>query len=127
MIDWNCNDVEAFLEIAPQVGELSNPLGVFPTYTFDLPSPVGTIHFVVRPTMELCSFYSDDKSDFVSASVQTRRIFVSNEPEEEGGQCVILQGRGGHACITLAKPYYRLFFSMYGDKPRLLDDLPPSR
>jgi hypothetical protein len=126
MIDWNCNDVEAFLEIAPQVGEVSNPLGVFPTYTFDLPCPLGTVRFVVWPTMELCMF--NDESEFVSGSVQTRRIFVSNEPEEEGGQCVILQGRGGHACITLAKPYYRLFFSMYGDKPSFpFDDLPPSR
>src|SRR5262245_25988746 len=123
MIEWKCDDVAEFLEIVPRLGEVSNPLGVFPTYTFDLPCPLGTVHFVVWPTAELCMF--NDESQFVSASVQTQRIRVDWSPD---GQCVVLVGKGGHACIVAAKPYYHLEFSMYGDKPNHpWDDQPPTR
>src|SRR5438132_13287431 len=120
MIDWDREKVERFLDLPSHFKELSSPLGTWPTFTFDLPTPAGPIRFVVRPTLDECQFYSDDNlRGFVAAYVHTTKIFIDDEPEDEGGMCIVLVGKGGHACVSPGKPFYGLFFSMYGDKPHM--------
>jgi hypothetical protein len=115
MITWEREAVERFLERIPVRREFTSPLGTHVEYIFDLPSPTGLIRFSVRPSLDHCQFYTDDDhAEFISAHVQCTRIVINDDPEEEGGQCLVLQGKAGHACVTPSKPYFRLFFSMHG-------------
>ena len=47
--------------------------------------------------------------------LRDNRIVINDDLEEEGGSCLVLEGKGGHACVTPGKPYFRLFFSMSGE------------
>jgi hypothetical protein len=116
MITWDRQAVERFLGINSVPRELSSPLGTHVEYIFALPSRMGLVRFSVRPSVDHCQFYHDDENaGFVSAHVQCTRIVINDDPEEEGGQCLVLQGKAGHACVTPSKPYFRLFFSMHGE------------
>ena len=110
MIDWNKKAVEEFIGLSAAEEHWSSL-----AYVFLLPTPAGPIKLGVVPSEDRCQFFaSEDENDFVSAYVHCTRITINEELDEEGGNCIVLQGKGGHACVSKGNPYVRLFFSMYG-------------
>ncbi len=109
MIEWDRFAVEDFLGIAAD-----KRVGVMVEYVFDLPMPGGVVQFCVVPSEHHCQFVSPDEHARISAHMQCTRIVISDEPEEEGGHCLVLQGNACHACVRPGTPYFELFFSMHG-------------
>ncbi|HYE17890.1 MAG TPA: hypothetical protein VEA69_05575 [Tepidisphaeraceae bacterium] len=114
MITWDQNAVERFLGLAPVRRDSTTPIGTHSEFVFALPTPGGPVHFIVRPSLDHCQFVAADDNEFLSAYVQCARIVINDEPEEDGGQCLVLQGTAGHACVTPGSPHFKLFFSMHG-------------
>lgn len=114
MIVWNRQAVENFLGVTASRSESVSPLGTHVEFIFEIPMPGGPLQFSVRPSQDHCQFYAAEEHEFVSAHVHCTRIVISDESEEEGGGCLVLQGKAGHACVTPGKPFFRLFFSMHG-------------
>jgi len=92
----------------------TSPIGTHAEFTFEIPTPGGSVHFSVRPSLDHCQFTAVEDGEFLSAHVQCTRIVISDEPEEEAGQCLVLQGKAGHACVTPGAPHFKLFFGMHG-------------
>lgn len=109
MIEWDRLAIEDFLGITAD-----KRVGVMVEYLFDLPMPGGIVQLRVTPSEDHCQFVSQDEQARISAHVQCNRIVVNNEPEEEGGQRLVLQGKAGHVCVTPGVPHFELFFSMHG-------------
>jgi hypothetical protein len=107
MIEWDRFAVEDFLGIVAD-----KRVGIVVEYVFDLPMPGGIAQLRVQPSEDCCEFISQDER--ISAYVQCTRIVVNNEPQEEGGHCLVLEGEAGHACVTPGTPHFELFFSMHG-------------
>ena len=78
----------------------TSPIGTHSEFTFEIPTPGGPVHFSVRPSLDHCQFTAVDDNEFLSAHVQCTRLVINDEPEEECAQCLVLQGKAGHACVT---------------------------
>ena len=114
MIAWDRKSVEQFLGLLAVRRDSTSPIGAHSEFIFELPTPGGPVHFSVRPSLDHCQFSAVDDNEFLSAHVQCTRIVVNDEAEEEGGPCLVLQGKAGHACVTPGTPHFKLFFSMHG-------------
>ena len=112
MITWDLKAVEQFFGLHAVQRESSSPIGI--EFVFEIPTPGGPVQFSVRPTLDHCQFYTEDQIEFLSAHVDCTRIMINDDAEEEGGQCLVLQGNAGHVCVTPGKPHFKLFFSMHG-------------
>jgi len=120
MITWDLKSVEQFLGVIAVRRESVSPIGTHSEFIFEIPTPGGTVHFSIRPSLDHCQFAAADESDFLSAHVHCTRIVINDEPEDEGGPSLVLQGKAGHAGVTPGKPHFKLFFSMHGqDKTRM--------
>lgn len=103
MIDWDQTAVEDFLAVTAD-----KRVGVVVEFIFDLPLPGGVVQLRVRPAEDHCQFVSQDERACISAHM---RIVVNNEPR--GGECLVLEGKAGHACVTPGTPHFKLFFSIH--------------
>ncbi len=112
-MEWNKQEVESFLGVLA-VDENNG-------YIFRLPFPGGEIDVCVFPQEDRVQIYDrkylsqNSTRAPMSAYVHCVKITVDNEPTDEGGNCVVLSGRGGHACISPENSYFAFFFSMYGE------------
>jgi hypothetical protein len=114
MITWDQKAVEQFLGVVALRRDSTSPIGTHSEFIFDIPTPGGLVRFSVRPSLDHCQFLSAEGRGFLSAHVQCTRIGIDDEPEEEGGQCLVLRGKAGHACVTPGTPHFKLFFGMHG-------------
>jgi hypothetical protein len=113
---WDRAAVEKFLGMTALVR-----IGVQEEFIFTLPFPLREIDFAINPTEDRCMLRTSGKGDttdedeLLCASIHCTDIRVSDEPKEEGGNCLVLIGGGGHACISPPKgnlSYWQFFFSM---------------
>jgi hypothetical protein len=114
MITWDQKAVERFLGLVAVRHDSTSPIGTHSEFTFKIPTPGGPVDFSVRPSLDYCQFTAVGDNEFLSAHVQCTRIVINDEPDDQGGQCLVLQGKAGHACVTPCTPHFKLFFSMHG-------------
>jgi hypothetical protein len=102
MQGWNEAAVSAFLGLRPKYSH---------AVTYDIPLCGESIVIAIdvrdgKVTIE--------GSESLSAYIRCTAVHINREPAEEGGQCLIFNGPGGHVAVSPGSPYFKIFFSMYG-------------
>ncbi len=111
------NELSEFLGVEAQETEVWHPkLGPQKGLAFILPRPGSPFSWSIFPTLGYCQIFgSAESASPVEAFVRCDEIEINHEPEEEGGECVVMKAEGWHVCIS-PKNEYRIFFSIYGDR-----------
>ena len=114
-MEWDKQAVEKFLGCAAEsVGD---------NFIFHLPFPSGEISLEIRPARNEVQIYDrrfvsiSDSREALSAFVDCKRIIVVHGLADDGGNALILEGKGGHVGIGPEGDYFSFFFSMYGGCP----------
>ena len=101
--------------------EVSDFLGVRPQYShavhYQIPLPAGPAMLTIDATSDsarLESYSGVDGESCISSYIHCDSVAIKRDNVDEGGNCLVLSGRGGHVTIRPGSPYFHVFFSMHG-------------
>lgn len=113
-MEWDRQSVEKFLGYSAEVaGE---------QFIFNLPFPGGVISLEIRPERNEVQVFdkrflsTSTSREALSAYINCKKIVVVHGFTDDGGNCLVLEGNGGHVCIGPEGDYFSFFFSMYDGK-----------
>ena len=108
-MDWNLKEIEDFLNIKAKAN------------VFTLPYLKGQVCVAINPEenrvgiLTLLDTDDEEEREPLRASICCTKIEVNDEHRDQGGDCIVLSGNGGHVCISNEGEYFSFFFSMYGN------------
>lgn len=117
MINWDMDAVSEFLGVTPTRTVRSSPIQEpYPIFSFSLPFARDVVELHVLPDSGFCQVMQNREAgagEFLSAYIACDSIRVYYDLPEEGGDCIVLDGKAGHVCISKSADGFEFFFSMH--------------